>query len=330
MKERILEMLLSRKDQFVSGEEMSSLLGISRAGIGKHVTKLREEGYRIESQTRLGHCLHREHIPLNSFELKHKLPTKSLGCEFVVLPEVISTNDMAKELARNGAAAGTVVIAKRQTGGRGRLGREWVSPNGGIWMSIILRPRISLRDAAIYTLLTGAAAAAAINGVTALRSGIKWPNDILINGKKVGGVLTEVVGEWQSIDFLVIGIGINANLQWAQLPVGLEASSLEIEAGKPVELVRLIQTILCRLEELEQELLEGNREAVLNEWRKLAVCLNCAVTVKEHNNLWLGTSVDINSDGALVVKNAEGNLVKVYSGDVSLRSEAGNLVFKIQ
>ena len=328
MKAKILELLLANGEQFLSGEEMGRQLGISRAGIAKHISKLRQEGYKIESQTRLGHRLERSQIPLNRFELSRNLATSLIGSEIVVVQEATSTNDLAKEMARKGARSGSVVVAVTQTGGRGRMGRQWVSPSGGVWLSTILRPQLALRHAAIYTLLAGVAVAVAINEVTGLKSGIKWPNDILLAGKKTGGILTEVFGEWQSIDFLVIGIGINANLSPTQLPQGVEATSLAIQADKEISLIKLIQTILYQLEQLEQKLATHGSDYILAEWRRLAVCLNCPVTVKEHNNIWLGQSVDIAPDGALLVRNTDGKLVKVYSGDVSLRDVNGGLRFK--
>ncbi len=327
MRERILDLLVSREGEFVSGEELSKLLGISRAGVWKHINRLREEGYKIESQTRLGHRLERNSIPLNKFELCRNLETATLGSEFVVLREVVSTNDTAKELARSGAGTGTVVIADMQTGGRGRRGRHWISPAGGIWMSVILRPGMELKDVAIYTLLAGVAVAAAINKVTGLKSGIKWPNDILIKGKKVGGILTEVFGEWQAVDFLVIGIGVNVNLSEDKLPAGVDSTSLSLELGKPVELVNLIRAILQELERLEEKFMSGGISLVLSEWRQLAVCLNRPITVREFDREWYGESVDITSDGALLVKTAQDQVVKLYSGDVSLRTGQGDYQF---
>ncbi len=327
MREKILALLLAREGEFVSGEELSKVLGISRAGVWKHISHLREEGYRIESQTRLGHRLARNSGPLNKYVLGHNLGTAKIGREFVVRHEVSSTNEVAKELARAGAEDGTAVVAETQSGGRGRRGRQWLSPQGGIWLSVILRPGVGLKDVASYTLLTGVAVAAAINKVTGLKAGIKWPNDILIRDKKVGGILAEVFGEWQAVDFLVIGIGVNANLGEQDLPPGVMATSLALEAGQPVLPVELIQNILRELERLEQLLLAGKLSEVLAEWRSLAVCLNCTVVVKEHKEEWPAESVDIAADGALIVKTADNRLVKLYSGEVSLRGPSGDYHF---
>lgn len=328
MKGKILDLLLAREGEFVSGEEMSKILGISRAGIWKHINRLREEGYRIESVTRLGHRLEQDSGPLNSHYLSRNLGTERLGCDFVVYNEVTSTNDAAKELAKSGADAGTVVVSERQNGGRGRRGRLWISPKGGIWMSVIFRPGLELKDVACYTLLGGVAVCHAIKQVTGLQTGIKWPNDILLNGKKVGGILTEVVGEWQAVDFLIMGIGINANINSAELPEESKATSLLSELGNTINLTHLIQTILQQLERLEKSLHKSGIGAVLTEWRQLAVCLGCRVIIKEHSSQWEAESIDIADDGALLVRDQQGRIVKVYSGEVSLRDKQGGYDFK--
>jgi len=326
MREKILELLIMKEGEYVSGEDLSRLLGISRAGVWKHINSLRQEGYRIESQTRLGHRMEKDSGPLNKFELSRNLDTARIGREFVVLSEVSSTNDKAKELARSGAKGGTVVVSEVQNGGRGRRGRSWVSPKGGVWMSVILRPELELKDVACYTLLAGVAVATGINRVTGLKAGIKWPNDILLAGRKVGGILAEVFGEWQAVEFLVIGIGINANLDREQLPLEVEATSLALESGKPVSVVELIQAILRELERLERIMLGGGLPLVLEEWRKLAVCLKCPVLVKEGDKEWPGESVDIAPDGALIVKSGD-RLITLYAGEVSLRTAQGDTNF---
>ncbi|MDA8441419.1 MAG: biotin--[acetyl-CoA-carboxylase] ligase [Peptococcaceae bacterium] len=327
MREQILNFLFAKQGEYVSGEELSKILGVSRAAVWKHINRLKEEGYRIESQTRLGHRLENKSGPFNKYELKRNLGTARFGCDIVVRPEVTSTNDLAKELARTGAQAGTVIVAEVQQGGRGRRGRHWISPKGGIWMSAILRPTMELKNVANYTLLAGVAVTHAINQVTGLNVGIKWPNDVLLQGKKVGGILTEVIGEWQAVEFLVLGIGVNANLSEASIATQVDATSLQIALGKPVDLVVIIQEILRQIERLENLLLAGGNSAILQEWRRLAVCLNCEVVIKETGREWMGQSVDIDADGALLVEDQQGKLVKIYSGDVSLRGAQGKYRF---
>ncbi len=325
MKDKILQVLIDHQEEFVSGEELSKLLGISRAGIWKHIEALRWEGYIIESQTRMGHKL--IDGPLNRFVLNKGLTAQNLGTKFVVRRQVDSTNNLAKELARSGADNGTVVVAEVQQGGKGRLGRCWVSPQGGIWMSIVLRPQMELKDAACYTLLAGVAAARGLNDTCRIQVGIKWPNDLLLNGKKIGGILTEVQGEWQAVDYLVIGIGINFNVHTGDLPADLNATSVLIEQGTESNLVLAIQSILTHLERLETLMQSQGLEAVLNEWRELAVCLNCEVIVKDQDGEWVGESVNIAADGSLLVRRPDGSLGQIYSADVSLRSKLGNYNF---
>jgi BirA family transcriptional regulator, biotin operon repressor / biotin---[acetyl-CoA-carboxylase] ligase len=325
LKNKILKVLVEHKDEYVSGEELSRILGITRAGIWKHIENLRLEGYIIESQTRLGHKL--IHGPLNPFILSKGLGTESLGCNFVVRQQVDSTNNLAKELAKSGAVNGTVIVAEEQLGGKGRQGRNWVSPKGGIWMSIVLRPQIELKDAACYTLLTGVAAARGLRDATGIQVGIKWPNDLLLNDKKIGGILTEVQGEWQAVDYLVIGIGINVNITAEQLIPGLNATSVLIEKNREIDIVRTIQAILSHLERLEKLLQTKGFSAVLEEWRELAVCLNCGVLVKDQSGEWTADSIDISHDGSLLVRKADGQLTQIYSGDVSLRGREGNYTF---
>lgn len=208
---RILE-LLRRQEGFLSGEDIGRELSITRAAVWKGIKKLREEGYEIEAVTNRGYRLTNPETMYNKRELEQGLKTKTMGQSIYFYEETDTTNNRARELALEGAPEGTLVVAEKQTAGRGRRGKVWESPLGtGIWMSLVLRPQIMPAEASVLTLLCGLATAEAIEAETGLSAGIKWPNDILINGKKAVGILTEMDCEMSEVHFVIPGIGINVN-----------------------------------------------------------------------------------------------------------------------
>ena len=249
---RILE-LLRRQEGFLSGEDIGRELSITRAAVWKGIKKLREEGYEIEAVTNRGYRLTNPETMYNKRELEQGLKTKTMGQSIYFYEETDTTNNRARELAQEGAPEGTLVVAEKQTAGRGRRGKVWESPLGtGIWMSLVLRPQIMPAEASVLTLLCGLATAEAIKAETGLSAGIKWPNDILINGKKAVGILTEMDCEMSEVHFVIPGIGINVNTASFPPEIADIATSLYLECGKTVSRRRLVHKVLERLEELNQ------------------------------------------------------------------------------
>ena len=317
----ILEMLRSRTGQFVSGEELGRQLNISRTAVSKQIQKLRQNGYDIESTVSQGHRLRCLPDLLRPEEVRPRLTTRILGSELHYFSEIGSTNDEGKKCAIAGCPEGTLVITEAQQGGRGRLSRGWFSPKGrGIWMSVVLRPPFPPQEAPKCTLLAAVALNRAIREVNGIPCGIKWPNDILCNGRKLVGILTEMSAEMDAINHIVIGMGINVNIGADEIPPELReiATSIQIEKGGPVSRLDLLVRILECLEELYLDVRAGGFDAVLSAWRQVSFTLGRLVNVIAPDKSYQGTALDIDNDGALLVETAQGR-ERVLAGDVSIR-----------
>ncbi|MDF2877125.1 MAG: biotin/acetyl-CoA-carboxylase ligase [Clostridia bacterium] len=323
MKEKVLEFLKSQKE-YISGEEISSKLGITRAGVWKNINKLKEEGYNIESMTRKGYRLKTTPDIVTKSEVSSIIQTKVLGKDIRYYEQINSTNDMAKTLARENAAEGTVVIADRQIAGKGRLGKNWDSPGKtGIWMSMILKPDILPMQASQLTLLAGLSVCEGISRVTGLECRIKWPNDVVINGKKVCGILTEMNAELDGVNYIVVGIGINVNTK--DFPEGLShATSLSQEGGKQYMRRYIIKGVL---EAFEKDYMiyktQRNIGHFLQRYKDYCITLNSDVKIITHQEEYTAYAKDIAKDGSLVIINAEGQEETIFSGEVSVRGLYG-------
>lgn len=317
---RILE-LLRRQEGFLSGEDIGRELSITRAAVWKGIKKLREEGYEIEAVTNRGYRLTNPETMYNKRELEQGLKTKTMGQTIYFYEETDTTNNRARELALEGAPEGTLVVAEKQTAGRGRRGKVWESPLGtGIWMSLVLRPQIAPAEASVLTLLCGLATAEAIEAETGLSAGIKWPNDILVNGKKAVGILTEMDCEMSEVHFVIPGIGINVNTASFPPEIAEIATSLYLECGKTVSRRRLVHKVLERLEEhYETFLRTGSFAAMLEDYRKHCITLGKEVHVLGREPFF-AEALDITPEGELLVRRADnGKEEVVFSGEVSIR-----------
>lgn len=317
---RILE-LLRRQEGFLSGEDIGRELSITRAAVWKGIKKLREEGYEIEAVTNRGYRLTNPETMYNKRELEQGLKTKTMGQSIYFYEETDTTNNRARELALEGAPEGTLVVAEKQTAGRGRRGKVWESPLGtGIWMSLVLRPQIMPAEASVLTLLCGLATAEAIEAETGLSADIKWPNDILINGKKAVGILTEMDCEMSEVHFVIPGIGINVNTASFPPEIAEIATSLYLECGKTVSRRRLVHKVLERLEEhYETFLWTGSFAAMLEDYRKHCITLGKEVHVLGREPFF-AEALDITPEGELLVRRADnGKEEVVFSGEVSIR-----------
>lgn len=321
MRHQILKLLRCHDKDFLSGEELSGKLSVSRTAVWKQIQSLKNEGYDIEAHPRLGYALRGVPDRMLANEIKDKLQTAVFGTKIHYFSEIGSTNNEAKSLAAKGEPEGTVVIAERQSTGRGRLARGWFSPPGkGIWFSLILRPPFLPCHAPQCTLLAAVAVTRAIRRMTNLPCGIKWPNDILLAGKKLVGILTEMSAEMDRINYVVIGIGLNVNFETDDFPPELHpiASSLQIAAGHPVPRVDLLCVILQEMEQLYYEALQDGFGGVLAKWRELSVTLGQAVDVCAPDEQYSGIAADIDHEGALLVDTDQGRQ-RVIAGDVSIR-----------
>ena len=318
--DNILDILRSAGDSHVSGEDLCKLAGVSRAAIWKRIEKLRSEGYEIEASPHLGYRLTSIPDSLIPCEIKWRLKTKIIGRQILSYKKVDSTNAIAYELAEKGLKEGSVIIADEQIKGRGRQGRSWQSPpKTGIYMSCILRPRMSLGEIPRITLVAAVALAKAIREFTGLDAMIKWPNDILINQKKVCGILTELKAEQDGVDFVVLGMGINVNTNPKDLPkTGTSLKSEMRRFGRTEELSRvmLAQKVLESLEDYYILLKKNGSGPIIEEWKALSAILGSRIKVTLANRSFEAVAHDIDQDGALLVRLESGILQRISSGDV--------------
>ncbi|GBG57246.1 bifunctional ligase/repressor BirA [Sporomusaceae bacterium FL31] len=321
MRTRILNLLRQRSGEYLSGEEIARQLDVSRTAVWKHMQELKQEGYAIDAHSRRGYSLRQAPDLLLPAEIQAAVKTKILGRDIRYFTHIDSTNNEAKKIAAAGAAEGTIVVSESQNSGRGRLSRGWYSPeHSGIWLSVILRPAFSPQEAPKCTLLAAVAITRAIRGLCKVDCGIKWPNDILYDGKKLVGILTEMSAEMDAINHIVIGMGINVNIAQQDFPVELQdiATSLSIILGQPISRIDLLCEILLQLEELYIQAIDTGFSGILNEWRKYSITIGQTVDVIGVNRKFTGIAVDIDEDGALLVETDNGRQ-KVIAGDVSIR-----------
>ncbi len=300
MRGRILKALYQSKSH-ISGEVLSKKFSISRVSVWKHIQSLKRDGYIIEASPK-GYLL------ISSPDLL--LPDEFTGLKQKIyyFKETSSTMDVAKELAKKGEEA--VVIAETQTHGKGRLGRKWRSEKGGIYFTVILRPKISPAHAQMINLMAAVSVAKAIRSLFNLKAELKWPNDILIKGKKVCGILAEMEAEVDVINFVNLGIGINANN-----PIFLyekDATSLKEQLGRDISRKELLAFILNEIE--RQKSLLGSKD-IIYEWKSLSSTLNKDIRIIMPNEILEGKAIDIDAHGALILKRKDGSLRRIIAGD---------------
>lgn len=317
----MLEELRARQGRLVSGAELAERLAVSRTAIWKQVCALRAAGYDIASHPRHGYSLTGLPDKLLPAEIRNGLPTRFMGCQVHCFQSVSSTQDVARALASQGAPEGTVVVAETQSAGKGRRGRQWLSPaGGGLWLSVLLRPAMLPAEVPRLTLAAGVAAARAITETTGLSIGLKWPNDLLVGERKTGGILAEMVGEPDGIDFVVLGIGINVSIQPDRFPPELRqaATSLQCHVGADISRVQLCKNLLVALEDVYIKVMTGGFGEVLADWRRVSVTLGRRVVLALPDTTVEGQAIDVTPDGGLAVLLAGGERRTFLAGEVSL------------
>ncbi|MCP1185329.1 biotin--[acetyl-CoA-carboxylase] ligase [Paenibacillus sp. 1781tsa1] len=318
--EDLLHMLLNAEGRFVSGEEISRNLSISRTAVWKHVNKLRDMGYEFEAVSRKGYRMVTKPDSIDATALQLALDTTVFGRKAVLLTSTLSTQGDVLKLAEQGQAEGAVVIAEEQTGGRGRFGRQWFSPPGkGIWMSVLLRPDLPLQHTPQLTLLTGVAVCRAIRTCTGADAGIKWPNDLLIDGRKVCGILLESTVEDHEVRYCIAGIGVDVNFDPEDYPEDLTtiATSLKMATGQAVDRTKLTAAILTELEQLYFLYQKEGFGVISALWEALSVSLNREITVTNPQGVIEGKAIGLDASGALLVEKHGGEHALVISGEIS-------------
>jgi BirA family biotin operon repressor/biotin-[acetyl-CoA-carboxylase] ligase len=306
----------------VSGGDLARKLGVSRAAVWAHIEQLRSVGYDIEAGPHLGYRLMGVPDVLHADDMYSRLGrTRVIGREIQVFEETTSTNDVIARLARAGVREGVVVFAESQSKGRGRMGRTWVSPaRKGLWFSILLRPDFSPQAATQLTVAAATSLARAIRQQTGVAPEIKWPNDILIRGKKIAGILTEMSAELDHLKELILGIGIDVNLEAHDLPAPLRkiATSIRIESGQMVDRAGLAVAILRELDRDYERIKNGEFDIVAEEWQQQCTTIGAQVSIRIGDRVIRGLAEALDADGALLLRGQHGHLERIIGGDVTM------------
>ena len=323
LRKEVLSALKAGQGEWVSGEALSQRLQVSRTAIWKQIQSLAAEGYVIESSPRKGYRINKPADLLSPEEVLPELPTKIFAREqYIYWREIDSTNKYAKTLAARGYPEGTVVITEQQTAGQGRRGRSWYSPaHEGIYFSLILRPLIPLSQISRISLLCAVATAEALREELGIEARIKWPNDILVNQKKIAGILAEAVTDMDRIEYLVLGIGININTEQAEFPDDFRTppSSVSVELKQPVSRIKVLHKLLLSLEKHYLLLQGGNFVYTLARARQLSLVIGKQVNFEDGLSVTSGQAIDFDENGFLLVKDQHGKIHTVMSGEITLQ-----------
>lgn len=321
LRKRLLDAFTNSEKEFLSGQHLAELIGCTRTAVWKHIEVLRKEGYELEAVRRKGYRIVKVPEKITANEVRLGLTTKRLGQHIHYEESVDSTQKIALRLSLDGAPEGTVVIAEEQTAGRGRMARPWHSPKyTGVWMSVILRPDLLPQKAPQLTLIVAVAVVQAIEELTTLHPQIKWPNDLLINGKKITGILTEMQAESDRINSVIIGIGMNVNQEKDSYPEELRsiATSLLIETGNKVNRAELIRQVLSKLEHLYDLYLQEGFYPIKILWESYAISIGKMITARMLQGNIYGKALGITDDGVLIMEDEQGKIHYIYSADIEL------------
>ncbi|WP_430785586.1 biotin--[acetyl-CoA-carboxylase] ligase [Virgibacillus flavescens] len=316
---KLIKLLSEDNSNYISGQQLSDELQISRAAIWKHMKKLEEDGFKIEGKTKKGYRILENPLKPSENTLQWGLHTNWIGKKMVHKVSTKSTQNVAHQLARDNAPHGTVVIADEQTEGKGRMNRSWYSSkNQGVWMSIILRPKILPYLAPQLTLLTATVLAEVLDKKVGITPQIKWPNDLLVNSKKTAGILTEMQAEQDQIQYIVIGVGINVNHTNEDIPEELSerATSLRIESNHEWSIKDLIQQLLQTFEPAYDQYLSNGFSTVKSKWESYGFKIGQDIKINTLKKSWTAKFDGIASDGALLIENSDGQIQKMYSAEI--------------
>jgi BirA family biotin operon repressor/biotin-[acetyl-CoA-carboxylase] ligase len=319
---KLLEVFSKADGEFISGQKISDYIGCSRTAVWKHMEELRKEGYELEAVRRLGYRITKKPDKISSNEIQLGLKTTMMGRHIHFEEIVSSTQKIARNLANEDVVEGTIVVADQQTNGKGRMARVWYSPKGtGIWMSIIIRPNLPINQTPQLTLLTAVAIVQAIEELTPLKPEIKWPNDIMLNGKKLVGILTELQAEADQVHSVIIGTGINVNQKIEDFPEDLQkiATSICIETGTVWERAQFIQMILLKFEGLYSLYLSQGFKPIKLLWESYAISLNKKIIARTLSGTVEGKAIGIDDDGVLLIETNNRVIERIYSADIDFQ-----------
>ena len=323
---KVLSFLKSHNTEYLSGQDLSDVLRISRVAVWKHIKKIREMGYKIESKQKLGYRLESNTERLLPWEITSGLKTKVFGKQVYYFESIDSTQNQAMRMASDPANNGAVVIAEKQTDGKGRLDRKWISPKGGIWFSIILHPQFDISVITLFPIASALALSNAIEKTLDIKSELKWPNDITVSGKKVAGMLVDASLESNKIENMVLGVGINFNVDVKQIEKMLKdtpnfygVASLS-EQNKTIKPILLVQTFLIELEKICTRLNSKDTKKIIRDWTVRSSTIGQNVELNTKEGKIKGRAIKIDVDGALVISENKKN-VRVIEGDITYISK---------
>ena len=320
---KVLSFFQTHDSEYLSGQDLSDVLKISRVAVWKHIKKIQTLGYKIESKQKLGYRLIDDTEKLLPWEITRDLKTKLIGKRVYYFEEIDSTQNFAQNIAADKKENGTIIIAEKQTSGRGRLDRKWTSPKGGIWFSLIIHPKFDVSSSTLIPILSAVALSKSIKSVLDIETEVKWPNDITMNGKKVAGVLVDASFQTNSIDYLILGIGINFDIDAKKLEKRLTKTpnfyGIDSLRGKEDKTPpkTLLKEFLLQFEKNLFQLDKGEKSKIIKEWTKRAAGIGKKITINTSNGKISGISQGIDNDGALKIK-TRNETKKIYVGDVVL------------
>ncbi len=320
---KVLSFFQTHDSEYLSGQDLSDVLKISRVAVWKHIKKIQTLGYKIESKQKLGYRLIDNTEKLLPWEITRDLKTQLIGKRVYYFEEIDSTQNFAQNIAADKKENGTIIIAEKQTSGRGRLDRKWTSPKGGIWFSLIIHPKFDVSSSTLIPILSAVALSKSIKSVLDIETEVKWPNDITMNGKKVAGVLVDASFQTNSIDYLILGIGINFDIDAKKLEKRLTKTpnfyGIDSLRGKENKTPpkKLLKEFLLQFEKNLFQLDKGEKSKIIKEWTKRAAGIGKKITINTSNGKISGISQGIDNDGALKIK-TRNEIKKIYVGDVVL------------
>lgn len=320
---KVLSFFQTHDSEYLSGQDLSDVLKISRVAVWKHIKKIQTLGYKIESKQKLGYRLIDDTEKLLPWEITRDLKTQLIGKRVYYFEEIDSTQNFAQNIAADKKENGTIIIAEKQTSGRGRLDRKWTSPKGGIWFSLIIHPKFDVSSSTLIPILSAVALSKSIKSVLDIETEVKWPNDITMNGKKVAGVLVDASFQTNSIDYLILGIGINFDIDAKKLEKRLTKTpnfyGIDSLRGKEDKTPpkKLLKEFLLQFEKNLFQLDKGEKSKIIKEWTKRAAGIGKKITINTSNGKISGISQGIDNDGALKIK-TRNEIKKIYVGDVVL------------
>ena len=320
---KVLSFFQTHDSEYLSGQDLSDVLKISRVAVWKHIKKIQTLGYKIESKQKLGYRLVDDTEKLLPWEIIRDLKTENIGKRVYYFVELDSTQNFAQQIAADKKENGTIVIAEKQTSGRGRLDRKWTSPKGGIWFSLIIHPRFDVSSSTLIPILSAVALSKSIKKILGVETEVKWPNDIILNGKKVAGILVDASVQANNIDYLILGIGINFDIDTKKLEKRLSktpnfygVNSLRGNNNKTPPKI-LLKEFLFQFEKNLSSLDKGEKAKIVKEWTKNAAGIGRKITINTSSGKISGISQGIDSDGALKIKTKK-KIERILVGDVDL------------